>query len=90
MKPDSHSWQQWHDHAEARLRPGFAARTLRAAQASAAQALVGHFVFSAAVAAGCLVVLVLVHAQMAEAETARNLADWQTIIHETQKFAQVP
>jgi hypothetical protein len=90
MKPDSHSWTQLHDYAESRLRPGLAARTLRAVRASAESALVGHFAFSAAAAAVCLVLVMLVHTQMARAETARNLADWQAITREVQKFTQLP
>jgi hypothetical protein len=90
MKPDSHSWALLHDQAESRLRPGLAARTLRAVRASSANALVGHFAFSAAAAAICLVLVMLVHTQMAQAETARNLADWQAITREAQKLTQLP
>lgn len=79
-----------HDHAAGRLRPDLAGRTLRALRASAENALVGHFAFSAAAAAVCLAVVMLVHTQIAQAETARNLADWQAIAREAQKLAQLP
>lgn len=90
MKPDPHSWNLLHDHAASRLRPGLAARVLRAARPAAGDVLLGHFAFSAAAAAVCLVVLVMVQTQRAQAETARNLADWQAIAREAQQLVHLP
>lgn len=90
MKPDSHTWNLLHDHAAGRLRPGLAARVLRAARPASGEVLLGHFAFSAAAAAVFLTVLVVVQTQRAQAETERNLADWQAIAHETQQLAYLP
>lgn len=90
MKPDSHSWQQLHDHAESRLRPGLAARTLRAAHAASDNTLVRQFAFSAAAAGVCLLLVIVVHGRLTQAETARNLEGWQAIAHEAHQLAQLP
>ncbi|MBW7896219.1 MAG: hypothetical protein H3C27_13990 [Opitutaceae bacterium] len=90
MKPDTHSWNLLHDHAAGRLRPGLAARVLRAARPAAGDVLLGHFAFSAVAAAVCLAVVVVVHTQRAQAETERNLADWQAIARESQQLVHLP
>ncbi len=93
MKPESHAWLHLQEHAAAQLRPGFAARTLRAARTPdglATPAILSQFAYSAAAATVCLLLVVFVHTRSAQAESARNLAHWEAIAAEAQNFAQLP
>jgi negative regulator of sigma E activity len=90
MKPDTQSWNLLQEHAASRLRPGLAARVLRAARPASGEVLLGHFAFSAAAAAICLAVVVVVQTQRSQAESERNLADWQAIAREAQQLVHLP
>lgn len=90
MKPDTESWKQWHAYAADRLRPGFALRTWRRARDAARERPLRFLALSAAVATACLILLVVVHGQVAQAETARNLADWQAIARQARQLTLAP
>lgn len=87
MKPESYAWLALQQHAASRIRPGFAERTLRAAQ-DVAPTLASQVLLSLATATVCIVTVFAVHWHLTAAETARNLAGWQQFAAESQALVQ--
>lgn len=88
MKPESYAWQALQDRAATQIRPGFAERTLRAAQ-DVAPTLASQVLLSLATATVCLITVFAVHWQLTARETARNVAGWERFAAESQTLTQL-
>lgn len=79
--PSPEAWRQLQAQGASRIRPGFVERVLRAARAAAETPSFGsQLALSAATAAVCLGVVLILHNRHIEAADARNLAEWRTIV----------
>jgi hypothetical protein len=90
MKTESQVWTDLRSHAAAQLRPGFADRVVRAAQAGAkaVPSLTSIFALSAATVAVCFLAVALSGDSARDAaENDFNLAGWQRIADAADEFA---
>lgn len=90
MKTENQAWSDLRSHAAAQLRPGFADRVVRAAQAGvkAVPSLTSIFALSAVTVAVCFLVVALSGDSARDAaENDFNLAGWQKIADAADEFA---
>lgn len=90
MKTETQVWSDLRSHAATQLRPGFADRVVRAAQAGAkaVPSLTSIFALSATTVALCFLVVALSGDAVRDAaENDFNLAGWQRIADEATEFA---
>ena len=90
MKTETQAWSDLRSHAAAQLRPGFADRVVRAAQAGvkAVPSLTSIFALSAVTVAVCFLVVALSGDSARDAaENDFNLAGWQRIADAADEFA---
>ena len=88
MKPESYAWVALNERAASLIRPGFAERTVRAAQ-EVAPTLASQILLSIATATVCLTAMFAVQSHLTARETARNLAGWQQLAAESEMLGQL-